>query len=979
MPSYPFVSPGPGNGSVCPPAGRNATSAEERAKPAVRGGIAVEASSSDADTDADASDDTGAPHLRAHGAIGSVAVGDSVAGEFVLPSGQRSRGRDDGIVADGEDGHDGHDDSEESWLDVPVTGDENPSTQFFTTRMKRAERMRQAERLRQPARFAEGSSTRLVGSGRYRLVRRLGQGGMGITWAAHDKVLQREVAIKLVRPDLSVGRIAQMRLRREALALARLAHPNIVAVYDVGGHEGQTYIAMELVRGKTLSVWRTRLEPRPWPEVLDIFRQAAAGLASAHDAGMVHRDVKLANIIIGDDGRVRILDFGLAFVAAQPLESPPTPPNPELSSSADPLTAHGATVGTPGYMAPEQIDGHAADARSDQFSFCVSLFESLYGLRPFAGRNLRELRRHMYRGELTQTPAPTRVPRWLRAVVLRGLAFNPEERWPSMQELLAALERDPHPQRLRQMRAGAVLASMGVIAALGFAIGNRHTEEAPAGVGMCAAPETERARMWSPSQRAEIEAAVLATGAPYAASAWRQTAPLLDDYADDWQAAYIDACSEFATAPAWDELKLRRMQCLGERQRSFIALTEELAHLDVAAIDNAIEAVSQLPALAECADPEHLEARIPLPPDPVLSAQLDVARNDLVRVEKLLALGNYKEALPLARTVITTLEQIEYPPLEVEARWLLGQLLERSGDYEGAERELHAAYGVANLLGYRELARKAALSMALVVGRRMARHDEAHVWLDRASDYLAPKDDVGRAALLTQLGHLALREGHYQQANTYHRQALLLRERLWGTHHPQIADSLNSLGETARLAGHLDDALAYYQQAGDILEQTMGKSFPPAIYPLHNSGLVLVRMGEYRRAAETFERAREAWDELLGPGHLEVAYPLVALADTLLRLGDAERALPLAEEALALRERHRVTPDELAEARFVSARALYRRAQQAAIPGGSAERQAAQTRALSLARAARDGLGERPSPELQLDRATVAAWLAERE
>jgi eukaryotic-like serine/threonine-protein kinase len=264
--------------------------------------------------------------------------------------------------------------------------------------------------------------------GRYLILDRIGSGGMGDVYAARDPELDRRVAIKLLRSPRSGAR-----LLREARALARLAHPNVVAVHDVGIFEERSFVAMELVEGTTLRAWMEE-RPRPWREVLDVFVPAGRGLSAAHAAGLVHRDFKPENVMIGSDGRVRVLDFGI--VGSVPADGP----EPEFDmESADPtrLTAPGGPVGTPGYMAPEQLCGQEIDARADQFGFCVALWEALYGARPFGGATLRALTAAVLRGVVDEPPPGRPAPAWLRRLVTRGLSVERGARHRSMDALLA--------------------------------------------------------------------------------------------------------------------------------------------------------------------------------------------------------------------------------------------------------------------------------------------------------------------------------------------------------------------------------------------------------------------------------------------------------------------------------------------------------------------------------------------------------------
>jgi serine/threonine protein kinase len=284
---------------------------------------------------------------------------------------------------------------------------------------------------------------------RYRILGCIGQGGMGIVYAARDERLGRTVALKLLRPEL--GRTGTGDLAREAQSLAKLSHPNVVAVFDVGEHAGQLFVAMEYVEGQSLRRWLET--PRPMASILEVFIAAGEGLAAAHRAGMVHRDFKPDNVLVGVDGRPRILDFGLARAHDQQRELLPPAFADNARASATSLSRHGVVLGTPAYMAPEQHLGERADARSDQFGFCVALYQALYGGLPFATDDLRALSLAIVSGKLTPPPVLPSVPDRLRRLVIRGLRVDPEARYADMDALLSEL-RDvltglTHPERAR--------------------------------------------------------------------------------------------------------------------------------------------------------------------------------------------------------------------------------------------------------------------------------------------------------------------------------------------------------------------------------------------------------------------------------------------------------------------------------------------------------------------------------------------------
>ena len=277
--------------------------------------------------------------------------------------------------------------------------------------------------------------------GRFVVRRCLGSGGMGVVYAAHDDQLDRDVAVKLLHPEIAGAAEGSTRLQREAQAMARLSHPNVVHVYEVGSFENQIFVAMELLEGPTLRKWLEQT-PRAWPEVVEMLVQAGRGLAAAHAVGVVHRDFKPENVIVREgssevdtERRACVLDFGLA----RPAEGDTSTRSrgDESIDDAGTLTRTGALLGTPAYMSPEQLDGRDADARSDQFSFCVAFWEALFGVRPFAGNDVSELGASVREGRISSPPADRKVPAWLRRAIERGLRTAPDERWPSMAQLLA--------------------------------------------------------------------------------------------------------------------------------------------------------------------------------------------------------------------------------------------------------------------------------------------------------------------------------------------------------------------------------------------------------------------------------------------------------------------------------------------------------------------------------------------------------------
>ena len=313
-----------------------------------------------------------------------------------------------------------------------------------------------------PSEAATTTETRL---GRFVLLRLLGKGGMGVVYTAWDELLDRRVALKLVRADHDGN--AHGRMLHEAKGLARLSHPNVVQIYEVSASAGRLFIAMEYVPGVTLRAWTAerRRTADAQRDLLNMYIQAGRGLAAAHAEGLVHRDFKPDNVLVGDDGRARVADFGLVAIHT-------TARAPDLTAAVAPydinerLTVHGAILGTPAYMSPEQFAGRPADARSDQFSFCAALYEALCGVRPFAGATVTTLRAEISAGTLQPPPADAALPAWLLRTLRRGLAARPEDRFPAMDALIASLVHDPVARRRRRLRAALLILAVAVTAAL---------------------------------------------------------------------------------------------------------------------------------------------------------------------------------------------------------------------------------------------------------------------------------------------------------------------------------------------------------------------------------------------------------------------------------------------------------------------------------------------------------------------------------
>ena len=472
--------------------------------------------------------------------------------------------------------------------------------------------------------------------GHYVVLHQIGEGAMGVVLAAYDQHLDRKVALKLLRADVDDSdEGVHHRMRREAQAMARLSHPNVVQVYEAGEVDGHLFLAMEFIQGVTLRAWMTQRK-RLWHEVLPVFLQAGRGLAAAHVAGLTHRDFKPDNVMVGDDGRALVLDFGLSRGRGDWARSQIAITRRNLANIG--VTAAGSMLGTPAYMSPEQFRGDEADARSDQFGFCAAVWEGLYGRRPFQGGDVRELRTHVLAGKLVAPPEGTRVPMWLREILERGLSIAADKRWPSMQALIAALEYDP--RRARRRWAVGGLAGFAICAA-GFAGAAYRDAEARA----CDGAADAIAGVWDEAQHTALDAAVRATSVDYAEATLDTTRVHLDGYRDGLIAAQTSACEAHRRGAVSDSLFDRRMVCLRQRRAELTATVTVLQQTTAETVAQVASTATGLPPLAACDDDEQLMNDRSLPADPAVAAAVAATREGLARVQALSRSQRYQDAL----------------------------------------------------------------------------------------------------------------------------------------------------------------------------------------------------------------------------------------------------------------------------------------------------------------------------------------------
>ncbi len=918
-------------------------------------------------------------------------------------------------------------------------------------------------------RASEPSLARGATVGRYLIVDELGVGGMGEVFSAYDPELDRRIALKLVKfVQKEKADDARSRLLREAQALAKLSHPNVVAVYDVGTHGDRVFIAMEYVEGRTIAHWidevpeGTSTQSR-WDEALALMLQAGRGLAAAHAEGLVHRDFKPANIMVSEDARVRVLDFGLArrFGDEDPAEVAATPSgegsrhvldgsgefallNSSRSSLRMQLTQAGMVMGTPAYMAPEQFFGGHIDARTDQFAFCIVLYRALFGVRPFGGETFQELGRAVSQGEMREPPKHVRMPRSIRALLERGLSVNRDHRYPTMDALLEDLERATSQGKKRRTQRLVGVGAIVVLGGVGGAIALASSER----VEPCQGAAAKLEGVWDEPVRAQIEAAFERAAVPYAEDARTATARSIDTYTEHWLELHEDTCA--ATRVRGDQseaLMDLRIGCLDGKLRDLAAQTALLTAADVDVIKNAAQAAQSLPSPDECTTLDREASKLFQPDDPALATTVEQVRQQVAKARALGYAGKYDEGLVEIEAATETARTTQYLPAIAEAAVLLGELRERKMQPEPAreayEEALYAAMAAGHALP-EALAETGLLSLwglhlndtafALRYGKQAeavstrlghlpqldaaialyrgntlmaaGRLEEALGELQRSvelAEGVASAERIQLAAL-NNLAAVHGQQGHYRESLDAFVRVLELTEERLGPWHPTVGTNHNNLGVTyAKLHDHeraimhseraieiytkalgpdhaelgrgyhnlgvvhaehedLEPAYESYRKALEIKTRALGPDNMSVAFSANNVGDALVRLGRPAEAIAYFEDALRIWTAAQGPENPTNIFALVSLAEAHLALEQPGEAVPFIRRALTLAEVSEIDPVEIAKARFVAARAVWR-------SGGDPQE------ARELAEQAKVGYeaSERPSPA---ELAAIVAWIA---
>jgi tetratricopeptide (TPR) repeat protein/predicted Ser/Thr protein kinase len=740
--------------------------------------------------------------------------------------------------------------------------------------------------------------------GRFTVLKRLGSGGMGVVYAAWDEALNRKVALKVLRTRVGLSKrdTGRKRLQREAQAMAKLSHPNVVAIYDVGVVGDQIFLAMEFVKGVTLTRW-LQAERRAWRDVLEVFMQAGRGLSAAHRAGIIHRDFKPDNVLIDGEGRVRVVDFGLAradggsglYSRPDTYEAITSKPGNSMLDMR--ITRTGGMTGTPAYMAPEQYLGQPTDARTDQFSFCVALFEGLYGVRPFVGDRVAVVREAVLGGQIQDVPKDSDVPVWLLRILTRGLAIRPSERYRNMDDLLARLVDDPRsPLRRWALVGGAVV----LIAAREVVTSARTPVPQAAALAVCDA-ESALTGVWDDTRRQAVTVAFASSGVPAADLHARRVGAVLDARAEEWRGVVRRTCAQAQAESRPPSAAL--VACVRRRLGGLRTLTDELLRAEPRAVPRGLAAAWALPPVASCAEPRTAQGATWYRDDALALADLD-------RAAVLGELGDVAGGLALARVVVAGARETEDLALQAEALHRQAVLERRAGDVAAAERSLLAALWAAEASHQDDLLIDSRTLLLEVLGE-LGRDDDAVALWPRLAEVLQRRSDDGRreSAALHAVGRLLLRRGRHAEAATQLALALRLGERSLGAEHPQVGRLLLDLAlAQARLGAH-EEAARQLDRAIALLQAALPHDDPALVQAHLARAEVERRRGRLREAAADYEVADGL---LLGAATQD----LEALAEVQLGLGEVARLQgrwAAAEagftRALTLRERVRGPTD----------------------------------------------------------------------
>lgn len=683
-----------------------------------------------------------------------------------------------------------------------------------------------------PERLADGLPTRLERFGRFVVLELLGSGGSGSVHRAYDPQLDRSVAVKVLHACDSTAR-----LLTEARAMAKLRHPNVVTVYDVGEADDRVWLAMEYVEGGTLRSWLDA-EQRSEPDILKVFRGAGLGLAAAHAEGLVHRDFKPDNVLMHADARPVVTDFGLAVMGDTERDT---------SENGEPAGSEGTTTsrlaGTPAYMSPEQFSGGAVGPASDQFSFGVALFEAVCRTRPFRGSSVHEVSRQVLEGAF-EFPADSARP-WLRTVLERMLQRDPAARYPTMAAAITALDREPV---LQQRKLWGAVGVAVVTAGLG---GVMTRDAGPA----CNSGAEQVESSWNTERRDAVETAIASAGLEAAAATMPAVYEELDAWSMHWQRSIDDACEATHVRGAQSSERLdMRSRCFDRELSRVAALTEELATADGPALKRAYDAATNLPEPTVCDDP--FESHVPS------EVELEAWRLHAKAAARS-ALGRYKRGLQAAEQGLGLLDEEAAPAVRAALLVVEGTLARRDGDHVRSEAALRGAILASSEDPDPRTVAEAWLGLAMLVGNSMVQSERADGILLAAEAAVRPLHDrTFNRRLATVRGSVLVLAGRHTEGLASLERALELTDGPADALARSVV--LNTYGNALCEAGRPAEALVAFDEAQEIDRRIRPPGHPVFILLHQNRSRALSDLGRAEEAVFSLRKALDAGTQAYG-------------------------------------------------------------------------------------------------------------------
>ncbi len=710
--------------------------------------------------------------------------------------------------------------------------------------------------------------------GRFVIIDELGRGAMGTVYAVFDIKLERQVALKLLhRSDRGMGN-----LLAEAQALARVNHSNVVTVFDVGEHRGRLYLAMEFVQGRTLREWQDDERP-DWRELLDVYRGAARGLQAVHHADLVHGDFKPDNVMVADDGRVLVMDFGIA----RSLDSMPSEEEPTTSHSGSRSIDVSRIRGTPAYMAPEQFRLESVGPASDQFAFCVALYEALWGERPFGGNTLAELSSNVWENRRRERPTGRGVPRWVAHVVDRGLARDADERFESM----AALDEAFDQSLRRRMQAFSLAGAIGLTAAIGSAVALTPAEESPCDV----AAKRFDARLEGEGFAA-LERRIGAIDHEDAPAAAEHFGTQLAGFAERWHGANAALCRATTVDPA---LLNARRQCLERQGDDLDVLVSVYGDAPTFDLSRVSSLASALPRPSRCTELDD-----PLATEGTSVESVIAAQQTLARARALADTGRMDEGLALVDAQLETLHPLDAPALEANLYLWRASKLRLKGQFDDALASTKAAQYAAARSGADDLPCLGWLDRTYhtqITTPNATSLIESQLEAAELELLAAGNPPSLRIRYLMRKGNAEFRAGKANAAIADLTEALALTEQ--APPRMLIVSNIHNLRGLAHInAGHEPQAHHDFRAAHDLLEQAYGPHHPVLAQSRSNLGEICLDRGDFDCARETFEKALRTLEATGSQSPTTKALLLTNLSETVYWQGDVEASRRHAEDGL---------------------------------------------------------------------------------